>query len=179
MANPYPAEFTDAEGTVRLSGEIDFTDAQNQPGGGIPQGGPLTADLLTDNFAIIGAPGLGSAVGGSVSVTPASANTGGTATVAGGCDSNFAKFGAFVQCDGATNADDGKLSVRTAGGVGVAGQALVTDGAGFVVYGGVQIAAGVPMGAPTGLPFAVDTTAVSGGLYVWNGAAWVKVSTIP
>jgi hypothetical protein len=35
------------------------------------------------------------------------------------------------------------------------------------------------MGAPTGLPLAFDSTAVTGGLYVWNGAAWVKVSTIP
>jgi hypothetical protein len=45
----------------------------------------------------------------------------------------------------------------------------------------VRAAAGVPAGAPTGteLPIAIDTTAVTGGLYVWTGAAWVKGSVIP
>lgn len=42
-------------------------------------------------------------------------------------------------------------------------------------------AAGVPVGAPTGNegPVAIDSTAVTGGLYVWTGAAWVKGATIP
>jgi hypothetical protein len=60
---------------------------------------------------------------------------------------------------------------------GVAGEALVATGGGTprVVYGGLTIAAGVPAGAPTGkLPIAIDTTAVTGGAYYWNGAAWVK-----
>lgn len=45
----------------------------------------------------------------------------------------------------------------------------------------IRQAAGVPSGAPTGteLPIAFDTTASTGGLYVWSGAAWVKASTIP
>lgn len=44
----------------------------------------------------------------------------------------------------------------------------------------IRQAAGVPSGAPTTteLPIAADTTAVSGGLYVWSGAAWVKAATI-
>lgn len=44
----------------------------------------------------------------------------------------------------------------------------------------VRIAAGVPAGAPTAdeLPIAVDTTAVSGGIYAWSGAAWVKAASI-
>ncbi len=44
----------------------------------------------------------------------------------------------------------------------------------------IRQAAGVPTGAPTGteLPIAADTTAVSGGLYVWSGAAWVKAATV-
>lgn len=44
----------------------------------------------------------------------------------------------------------------------------------------VRQAAGVPSGAPTGteLPIALDSTALTGGLYVWTGAAWVLVSTI-
>jgi hypothetical protein len=41
----------------------------------------------------------------------------------------------------------------------------------------IRSAAGVPSGAPTPteLPFALDTTAVTGGLYYWNGAAWVAL----
>lgn len=36
-----------------------------------------------------------------------------------------------------------------------------------------------PAGAPTGtLPFRYDSTAVTGGMYFWNGAAWVKITTI-
>lgn len=44
----------------------------------------------------------------------------------------------------------------------------------------VRTAAGVPTGAPVAgeVPFAYNTTAVTGGFYYWNGAAWVKVATI-
>lgn len=66
-------------------------------------------------------------------------------------------------------------------GVGASGTALVADSgaASGVIFGGVRTAAEVPTTAPIGnLPFAYDTTAVTGGLYYWNGAAWVKVATI-
>jgi len=45
----------------------------------------------------------------------------------------------------------------------------------------VRHAAGVPSGAPTAgeAPVAFDSTASTGGLYFWTGAAWVKGSTIP
>ena len=45
----------------------------------------------------------------------------------------------------------------------------------------VRIAAQVPSGAPIGseLPVALDSTAITGGLYVWDGAAWVQASVIP
>jgi len=45
----------------------------------------------------------------------------------------------------------------------------------------VRHAAGVPSGAPTTteLPIAVDTTASTGGIYVWTGAAWTKYASIP
>ena len=41
----------------------------------------------------------------------------------------------------------------------------------------IRSAAGVPSGAPTPteIPFAIDTTAVSGGLYYWSGSAWVAL----
>lgn len=42
------------------------------------------------------------------------------------------------------------------------------------------IAAGVPVAAPVSgeLPIAVDTTGGTGGIYVWDGAAWTKAATI-
>ena len=45
----------------------------------------------------------------------------------------------------------------------------------------VRTAAGVPAGAPTGLelPIAFDSTATTGGLYVWSGSAWVLAAPIP
>jgi hypothetical protein len=44
----------------------------------------------------------------------------------------------------------------------------------------VRSAAGVPTGAPAAgeAPIAYDTTAVSGGTYLWITDAWVKVATI-
>lgn len=44
----------------------------------------------------------------------------------------------------------------------------------------VRFAAGVPAGAPAGteIPVAFDSTAVTGGVYYWTGAAWVKGGTI-
>jgi len=43
-----------------------------------------------------------------------------------------------------------------------------------------RIAAGVPTGAPTSTEngMAIDSTAVSGGVYGWNGSAWVKGASI-
>jgi hypothetical protein len=55
-----------------------------------------------------------------------------------------------------------------------------TAHAGILNTATVRVAAGVPSGAPTTteLPVAADTTAVTGGVYMWTGAAWVKVGTI-
>jgi hypothetical protein len=41
----------------------------------------------------------------------------------------------------------------------------------------IRSAAGVPSGAPaaTEIPFAIDTTAGTGGLYYWSGSAWVAL----
>jgi hypothetical protein len=41
----------------------------------------------------------------------------------------------------------------------------------------IRSAAGVPSGAPTPteIPFAIDTTAGTGGLYYWSGSAWVAL----
>jgi len=101
----------------------------------------------------------------------AGAAASGTSATVGG--PTFTPIGLAVHdIDGELHSDAG----------GAAGEALVVDttAGGQPVWGGIYaIAAGVPSGAPDGaLPIAVDTTAVTGGIYVWDGAAWVKAATI-
>jgi hypothetical protein len=45
----------------------------------------------------------------------------------------------------------------------------------------IRFGTGAPSGSPTGteLPFAFDSTDTTGGLYLWDGGAWVKASEIP
>lgn len=47
MGNPYPANFEDRDGTIRLQGQVDFTDSGNQPGGSIPSGAGTPAGAVT------------------------------------------------------------------------------------------------------------------------------------
>lgn len=186
------AEFTDDSGIVRLKGTLTGGQA-----GGIPQGGPLTQDLQTDSFNVKGSAGVdgaGNPLAAALQVQKVAdgafatlfggsglAGAGGaSATLQGGSGDNGNDTGAAIGAgagDGAGN--PGTIQAVTGGSFGMVGQALVATGLGPVLYGGVQVAAAPPAGDPTGLPLAVDTTAVTGGLYVWNGAAWVKVSTIP
>lgn len=191
------ASLKDQSGVTVFEGTIE-----GLPTSGIPQGGPLTADLLTGGFTVRGESfdTTHGPVGASVQASDGQAGFGGTLSLlAGQAEDNASGVGGTVQLTagsggvnaavggaqialtgaGPTNLDFGKAVIGTNNSFGLVGQALVADGNGFVVYGGVQIAAGVPVGAPTGLPFAVDTTAVTGGLYVWNGATWVKVSALP
>lgn len=182
------AQLTDTSGVVVFEGTITGA------GGGIPQGGPLSQDLLSGDYYLRGADGSG-AEGGRVQAAGQTSGDGGSVTVTGG-NGAAGKSGGQLSIRGGNGDDgnddaasmllnggdgvggDGKALLFTAGSAGEAGQALVSDGAAFLKYGGVQTAAGVPVGAPTGLPFAYDTTAVTGGFYYWNGAAWVKVATI-
>lgn len=63
----------------------------------------------------------------------------------------------------------GKLQLKTDAVTGDAGEALVSDGASRVVYGGVQTNSGAPTDPPAGfLPLYLDGT----DLYVWDGADW-------
>jgi hypothetical protein len=113
--------------------------------------------------------------------SPGASASGGRVTLEGGAGDNFSSNGAFILVGGG-NGDGvthGRLRVITNNSGGAAGQAIVSDGANYTVFGGVRVAAGVPVAAPDGvLPFAYDTTAATGGFYFWNGAAWVKIATI-
>lgn len=162
-------------------------------GAGIPQGGPLNQDLFLANYDLRGTTN-GSNVGGLLGADNAASNQGGAAFMNAGDSSGAGNSGGNAsirggEADGgdgaaflALGADDtnpGLAFVRASGSQGVGGQALVSDNGGGTVWGGVPSAAGVPSGAPVGtLPFAYNTTAVTGGFYFWNGAAWVKVATI-
>jgi hypothetical protein len=81
----------------------------------------------------------------------------------------------------ADNNGPASISIYDGSSFGGAGQFFgnTTNGAGWF-HPIVRIAAGVPAGAPTyaELPIAVDTTAVTGGIYAWNGAVWIKASSI-
>ena len=74
------------------------------------------------------------------------------------------------------------MAVEFTGGPAVLEHSLSAGGiAEITASPTVRHAAGVPSGAPVApeLPVAFDSTASTGGLYVWTGAAWVKGSTIP
>jgi hypothetical protein len=89
--------------------------------------------------------------------------------------------GAFVQVESEGGVDN--IVLRDATTMGSAAQLLGSSGTGKAVWQTplVRIAAGVPSGAPgvAELPIAFDSTPSTGGAYVWNGAAWAKVSVIP
>jgi hypothetical protein len=69
VGNPYPANFEDAGGTVRITGLVDFTDAGNQPGGGaaaVTWSTPVVVDDATlkqlptgSSVVVVPAPGSG------------------------------------------------------------------------------------------------------------------------
>lgn len=54
MANPYPADIQDGAGNVRISGKVNFTDPDNQPGTGGSQPG-ITAYTVTLADVLAGA----------------------------------------------------------------------------------------------------------------------------
>jgi hypothetical protein len=111
--------------------------------------------------------------------------TGGDAILSGGAGDvgGSVQDGASIQALGGAVGLPGDLLVRTRGSLGVNGQALVADdssGEHRATWGGVQTGSGAPSDPPAGfLPLYIDTTAVTGGLYIWDGAAWVQVSVSP
>lgn len=169
------AELIDQSGTVVFKGTVT-----GLPAGGIPQGGPLTTTLVTAGYQLRGSNVIASAI---LKLTVPGADPGDAGITGGSIMAG--NTGADVTAGGATAGAHGKLSVRTNGATGLVGSALVRGAIaepGAVVYGGVIFAAGPPVDPPEGsLPFAVDTTPVTGGLYAWNRTSgqWVKVSALP
>jgi hypothetical protein len=77
--------------------------------------------------------------------------------------------------------DAGDVGADPAGSAAAAQSAAETYADGILNTATVRTAAGVPAGPPVGteLPIAFDTTPSSGGIYLWNGAAWVQAAPIP
>lgn len=147
--------------------------AGNDPGGTAIEGAPSAS---TSGAVVNVQPGASggwfNALGGN---NAAGSGDGGTAEIVGGASASY--NGASVAAGGATPAGHGRASVYTNDSDGNPGQVLTSDGT-YATWKGVQVAAAVPSGAPTGNGFAYDTTAVTGGFYFWNGSAWVKVANI-
>lgn len=163
-AGSLPAGGTTGQVLTKASNAEGDADWETAGGSGIPQGGPLTQALLTDSNGLKGSDS-GDATGAEIVVYSAQGANGGNVNISTG--------------DPDGGGDAGVLQLYTGGAYGAAGEAAVSNGSFGVGWGGVIVAAGVPSGAPAGmLPFAYDTTAVSGGFYFWNGAAWVKIATI-
>lgn len=105
---------------------------------------------------------------------------GGAANVVAGTGDNLNKQGAELNLHPGTVTAHGGAAFKIKNSLGQSGEAIVSDGDNNIVYGGAQSGAGAPSAAPDRfLPFYFDTTAVTGGLYMWVGAAWVKVSVAP
>lgn len=126
-------------------------------------------------------------LGARVEATAAAPDTGGSVSASAGDAGVGGGVGAALTLVGGAGAVDGVARLRTidpggANTTGAAGDFLWPDGVTGLVLGPpiVRAAAGVPAGAPIAgeLPIAVDTTAVTGGVYFWTGAAWVQAATI-
>lgn len=107
---------------------------------------------------------------------------GGPAYLSGGSADADGAQGAAVTAANATPGVYGRLTFYTDNDNGSGDAVPTSDGAGGVLWRPLvpRIAAGVPSGAPGPgeARIAIDTTAVSGGIYGWNGAAWVKGASI-
>jgi hypothetical protein len=149
-------------------------------GGSSGEGGPIT---------ITTGPG-DSAIGGNITITSGTGGTGasgGDITLQSGYGSEGLYAPAYVSIRGGDgpNTGAGQVEINSFGQNGNAGEVLVSSGNATthsnngVAWGGVITAAGAPSGQPDAmLPFAFDTTAVTGGFYYWNGSSWVKIATI-
>lgn len=164
------------------SGQVLTSDGTN-PGWANPAGGstPTLAAVLaagneTGGTSLIGAPydpeGLGYPIGGAVGANAGSIVNGGSAFMLGGysVNGNGAQLSVGGAFDSGDDADGGDITLTPGTGAGAGHTGRVN----FPIY---SQAAGAPGATLTTLLYG-DTTAVSGGLYVWNGSAYRKVSGV-
>jgi hypothetical protein len=146
-----------------------------------PTGGTGNVNLL-----LLHAPSGSTGIGKNVSYDAsdgASGFGGGQARIGGGDGDGGTYFRSLVVAQGGTAVGHGYVYCYSGASFGEAGEALVSGPVGSdgidASWGGIRVAAEVPFAAPEGyLPFAMDTTAVTGGMYYWNGSAWVKFTVI-
>lgn len=141
----YAADFQDETGAVRLSGTLDFTDPDNQPAGVNQPFQPTAGDVVTIVEDAAGDP-----------------------VYQYDDDASSHDFTGGVSVSGQLGAS-GVLSLGD-----VTAQGGTLDGAALgptIPY--VTVQSGPPSTYQTPLVF--DSTAVSGGLYAWDGSAYQQV----
>lgn len=197
MGNPYAVEIEGTDGAIHVAGELTFTEPGNQPGANAQSGagspaGVVTPDAIGQLYVDTTNGGLYQAVG----ATNADWAQVGGRFPAGGVGVQLAAGAAWQVFDSAAiigflvddSADVGggtRSLVRTNTNIldnGVNGDAVFgadLDAASLgqtISYVTMQV--GVPAG-PYQTPLVFDSTAVSGGLYAWDGAAYQKVAPLP
>lgn len=180
--------FTDASGITRLEGTLD-----PDPSGGEvpigPAGGDLAGTYPDPTIKAIGA--AAGPVGDATHVAATSINTKGQVTALTSVAITYPVSTVFTRA-GAVTAQTGDYSVAqvtgaaplaspTLTGVPAAPTAVkgttTTQLATTAFVGNILVSGS---GAPSVFvaPLYYDTTAVTGGLYAWNGAAYVHVSAV-
>lgn len=160
-------------GSVLIAGGAG-TDADGPSGSFTARGGASGfGEVVASSLVLQGAVSSGGA--GSAIITGGTGpdGFGGDVDLRGGPGGLSSEFqGCNLIARNGSPAGHGRLQLKTNAVQGAAGEALVSDGAQRVVYGGVQTDIGAPSGAPDGfLPLYLDT-ADGNALYVWDGSAW-------
>lgn len=193
MANPYPIEVQagDAEGPIVVGGLATFTDPDNQPGGGggLPTGWTQDgdpADVATNGGKLDLSASGDSA--GRVTIDNQTAITQIRADrVQVGTDATNEQYEMAIG-RGITSAPPEDVPAFTAdpsvgatvaldaGGLDIANAGDVDGETLGPTFDYVTVQAAPPTTYLT--PLVQDTTAVSGGVYAWDGSAYQKISSV-
>lgn len=192
--NPYPIEIQagDDKGPVVFGGDATFTDPDNQPGGGggLPTGwtvdDPTTGDLSANGGGLFMEDGTIDLANGEIDATDSTF----TAAFAAqgvqfgdsdsGASGNYSQFGAISKpASGAAftaDAGAGATVALDAGGLDISNAGDVDGATLGPTFDYVTVQAAPPTTYLT--PLVQDTTAVSGGVYAWDGSAYQKISSV-
>lgn len=203
MPNPFPVKVTDASGQTRIEGEMDFTDVGNQPGGGnalseTPGAGSPLGSVTPTGIGYLYFDTTNGAVWQAIGATDTDWTQVGGKNSDGSEGLDISQNSGFFLYDNAAGANGLGVSCAASAGTtrpllsssfntlddGNTGAATFVD---TVTAGGevdaaslgatipyVTSQAGAP-GAGYVTPLVFDTTAVTGGLYAWDGSAYVQV----
>lgn len=152
MATDYPIEITDPDGSVRIAGLADFTDPDNQPVGPTGPTPPFKPDA-------------GDAL-------PIAELADGTPAMSIDDDDGHVVMNLALDFSGKKG-----LGLAEPSSASDAANKEYVDGSWQPAYAWVVVQAGAP-GADFVSPILVDTTAVSGATYGWDGSAYQKIADL-